>query len=269
VTKGKRPEAIREAAQWLADEQERRSRFAPLPEALAPVDAEEAYAIQDAFVALLADRRGAIVGYKIALSTAKMRAFVGVNEPMAGCLLASTVQGSPARVNGEDYMHLIVEFEIGIRMADDLPAADAPYSRERVAAAVGEVIAALEIADDRGADYRVLAQRPLELIVGNTWNEGAVLGEATKDVSSLDLGRLRGTAIVNGKVLGEGVGAEAMGHPLDALAWIANHQASLGRGLLRGDVVLTGSLVPSYFAQPGDRVRFELEGLGAAELFVH
>jgi 2-keto-4-pentenoate hydratase len=49
---------------------------------------------------------------------------------------------------------------------------------------------------------------------------------------------------------------------------MADHLASLGRGLLRGDVVITGSLVASHAAKPGDMVEFRLEGLGSAELRV-
>ncbi|MND01187.1 2-hydroxyhexa-2,4-dienoate hydratase [compost metagenome] len=57
-----------------------------------------------------------------------------------------------------------------------------------------------------------------------------------------------------------------MGHPFDSVAWVANLLASHGRGLLRGDVVITGSLVTSKNVAPGDLVTFTLEGLGSVEL---
>jgi 2-keto-4-pentenoate hydratase len=268
VDKRKRPEPRHEqAARWLADAHVRRDAFGPLPSGLAPAAAADAYAIQDSFVALRAAERGGITGYKIALATAAMQAFVGVSTPQAGCVLESTVRRSPARVRAADYVRLIVEFEIGVLLADDLPAADAPFTRERVAAAVGGVMPALELADDRGADYATLRQHPFDLIADNTWNEGVVLGEA-RDWRGLDLAAVRGRAHVNGVQVGEGTGADALGHPFDAVAWIGGHLASLGRGLLRGDFVITGSLVTSKFAQPGDRIAFALEGLGAVELAV-
>jgi 2-keto-4-pentenoate hydratase len=268
VRKGKRLDSIHAAALWLEDQHARGAPFAPLPAELAPHDLAEAYAVQDAFVSLQSRRKGAIIGYKVALSTAAMRAFAGVDSPMAGCVLASTVRESPARVRAGDFVRLIVEFEIAVKMGDDLPVAGAPYSRERVAQAVGAIMPALELADDRGADYSALAKHPLELAADNTWNEGAVFGAPVAQWHSLDLARIRGVARINGEVVGEGVGAEAMGHPLEAVAWVANHLASLGRGLLRGDVVLTGSLVTSKFPRPGDRVAFDLDGLGAAEALV-
>ena len=49
-----------------------------------------------------------------------------------GTLHRGQIQKSPGRVRAADYAHLIVEFEVGVQLIEDLPAADAPYSRERV-----------------------------------------------------------------------------------------------------------------------------------------
>jgi 2-keto-4-pentenoate hydratase len=256
------------AAQRLLEAHRRREPFAPLPAELAPRTAEEAYAIQDCFVALRAEKLGAIAGYKIALSSKEMQKFVGVNEPQAGVMLESTLQRTPAKLRATDYVHLIVEFEIAVQMAADLPVADAPYSRGSVAPFVQAVMPAIEIADDRNADYSRLARHPFELIADNAWNEGAVLGLPIKHWQELELGSLRGVATINGKVVGEGVGAAAMGHPLESLAWVANHLAAHGRGLVFHDVIITGSIITTKTVQAGDLVRFSVEHLGDVELRV-
>jgi 2-keto-4-pentenoate hydratase len=252
----------------LLQAHERRERFAPLPPELAPRTAEEAYAIQDAFVALRSDRLGAIAGYKIALSSAEMQRFVGVDAPQAGVMLESTLHRTPARVRAADYVRLIVEFEVAFEMAADLPAADAPYTRDSLTPFVRAAMPAIELADDRGADYTQLARHPLELIADNGWNEGAVLGVQVEGWRDVDLGSLRGVASINGRVAGEGVGAAALGHPLDALAWVANHLAAHGRALVFRDVVITGSLITSKAVHAGDLVRFDLGPLGSVELRV-
>jgi len=257
-----------DAAAWLLKAHAGRERFQPLPGELSPRTPADAYAIQEAFAAERAKQRGAAVGYKIALSSAAMQRFVGVDSPQAGMMFESTIRRSPARIRAADYVNLIVEFEIAVEMAEDLPAADAPFSRERVAAAVGAIMPAIEIADDRGADYTQLARHPLDLIADNTWNEGAVLGRPVERWRDLDLGKIRAVASINGSKVGEGVGAEAMGHPLDAVAWIAGHLSTRGHGLLRKDVVITGSLVTSKRVKAGDLVRFELENAGGVELRV-
>jgi len=132
-----------QAAARIFEAHERRERFAPLPEELAPRSPDEAYAIQDAFVALRAAKLGPIAGYKIALSSPEMRRFVGVDSPQAGMILRSQVRRSPAKVRAADYVRLLVEFEVAVEMGDDLPVADAPFSRERVMQAVGAVMPAI------------------------------------------------------------------------------------------------------------------------------
>jgi 2-oxo-3-hexenedioate decarboxylase/2-keto-4-pentenoate hydratase len=59
-----------------------------------------------------------------------------------------------------------------------------------------------------------------------------------------------------------------MGHPFEALAWVANNLAARGRYLRAGEFVITGSLVTSKFPKAGDLVEFELGELGRVELRV-
>ncbi len=261
---------MKQAAKWLFKAHADRARFAPLPAQLAPRDAGEAYLIQSEYVALRAESLGQVTGYKIALTTPAMRAMVKMNDSIAGDMLDKTIlRGSTgARVRAAAYVRLMVEFEIGVELAEDLPAIGAPYDRARVAKAVGAVMPAVEIADDRNADYTILPDNALSLIADNAWNEGAVLGDPVRDCSRIDLAAVRGTALINGQNVGEGYGRDVMGHPLDALAWIANHLAARGRGLWRGDVVITGSLVTSKFPKTGDHIRFEAGDLGSIELRV-
>jgi len=261
---------IESAGEWLFEAHRRRERFAPLPAELAPRDLGEAYTIQSEYVGMRAAALGQVTGYKIALTTAAMRAMVGMSDSIAGDMLDKTIlrfnPGAAARVRAADYVRLLVEFEIAFELAEDLPAIGAPYDRRRVSAAVAAVMPALELADDRNADYSILPANPLMLIADNAWNEGAVLGAPVRDWNGVDLAALRGVATINGRQAGEGHGRDVMGHPLDALAWMANNLASRGLGLWRGDVVITGSLVTTKYPKPGDRVRFEAGELGAVEL---
>jgi len=259
---------VERAGEWLFEAHRKRERFAPLPAELAPRDVADAYAIQGEYVGMRARVLGSVAGYKIALTTAAMREMVGLQDAIVGEMLEGSILRSPARVRAAGYVRLVVEFEIGVELAEDLPALGAPYTRERVAQAVGAVMPALELADDREADYRQLRSQSLMLIADNAWNEGAVLGAAVRDWQRIDLAALRGEARVGGEVVGEGHGRDVMGHPFEALAGVANNLASRGEGLWRSDLVITGSLVKSHFARAGDRVRFDAGALGTVELQV-
>ena len=70
----------------------------------------------------------------------------------------------------------------------------------------------------------------------------------------------------NGTEAGRGSGANALGHPLNALAWLADQGVLGGRGLKAGDLVTTGLVTPFVYAEPGDQVRADFGALGEVEL---
>ena len=88
------------------------------------------------------------------------------------------------------------------------------------------------------------------------------------DWQSLDLAALAGRMLINGAVVGEGVGGDALGHPFVSLAWPANNLNERGTMLRAGDVVLTGSIVATKWLQPGDHIVTEVGSLGCASLTV-
>ena len=73
--------------------------------------------------------------------------------------------------------------------------------------------------------------------------------------------------LINGREVGHGDGGMILGHPLEALAWLANSRAARGLGLQRSIRVL-GSLVETKWPDPGDSVRIEIDMLGALDLQV-
>jgi len=94
---------------------------------------------------------------------------------------------------------------------------------------------------------------------------GCVLGEAVSRTKAPDLLKVAGRAIINDSEVGRGTGADVLGHPHNALAWLANHLAEEGKGLHAGQIVLTGSLVKTVWLDAGDSVKMELDGLGTVE----
>ena len=259
---------LKRAAWFLVDAHAERERFGPFPEDALPRSVHEAYEVQDAFVALKSRVCGPAIGHKIALTTQAMRAMVGLNDSIGGVLHAKQVVRAPATVRAADYGRLIVEFEVAVQLGADLPAGRMPHTRASVAQAVSAVMPAFELADDRDADYATLSTLALGLVADNAWNEGAVLGQPILNWKDVDLAAVRGIAKINGEAVGEGHGRDAMGHPFEALAWVANNLASRGRHLRAGEFVITGSLVTSKFPKAGDLVEFDLGELGGVALRV-
>jgi 2-keto-4-pentenoate hydratase len=197
-----------------------------------------------------------------------MRQMVGFHDSISGRLLQDRMVASGSTIRAADHRHLLIEFEIAFRMAADLPAAERRWDRDSIRPFVACAHPALEIADDRDADYRQLAGAILTLAADNAWNQGLVLGEPVSGLSAAQLGQVGGVATIDGREVGRGTGADVMGHPLDALAWLANHLQQRGLSLAAGDVVTTGSLVTSKFAEAGNTVGFDIDGLGSVGLHV-
>lgn len=256
------------AADWLIDQHLRRRPHAHLPARLSLGSLDEAYLAQARFVARKAHHCGPAIGWKIALSNPAMQAMVGLDAPIAGRLMSRQVVGGPAHVRLSAYGRLALEFEIAVELARDLPAPDGLCDRATAEAALGAIRPAFELVDDRRADYTALGGQAHAMIADNAWNEGAILGQRREDWRGIDLAALRGRVSVDGEAVGEGRGADLMGHPLDALAWLARHAAGRGTPLRAGDVAILGSMVTSKFPEPGQTWRFALEGFDPLTLVI-
>ncbi len=129
-----------------------------------------------------------------------------------------------------------------------------------VAGAIEACAAAIEIVDDRWVDFAAVDTPAL--VADDFFNAACVLGVPRRFDPALDLAAVRGAMSVNGREVGRGTGADALGSPLNALAWLASARG----GLLAGELVLTGSMVQTHWAARGDACAVELEGLGRAEV---
>ena len=239
----------------------------PLP-ALAlelhPRDQDSGYRVQDELHAILeAAGMGAVAGHKIGCTTPVMQAYLHISNPCAGGVFASTVHRSPARVRHDGFVRPGVECEMVVQLESDLPAQRAPFTRDAVAAAVGALMAGMEIVDDRYVDYKSLDSATL--IADDFFDAGCVLGAPVADWRALDLPAVTGVTFINGAEVGRGRGSDVMGHPFEALAWLANSLARRGRSLRAGEFVFTGSVVGTKWLARGDHVLMTIDGLGSVE----
>jgi 2-keto-4-pentenoate hydratase len=203
-----------------------------------------------------------IAGYKIGLTSQRMQAMCGIDHPIAGAIFARRVMYSGAKLRTADYHHLGLEFEICARLGRDLAPRKTPFTRDEMATAIDAVCAAIELVDDRHADYAALDTK--SLVADNSWNAGVVLGTFFAPPSALE--EVTGVAYQDGVEIGRGRGADALGHPFEPLAWVANHLAAQGEGLKKGDIVMTGSIVTTRFPEGAFSYRFDVSGLGSVEV---
>jgi 2-keto-4-pentenoate hydratase len=261
------PETIDATARAFLEVHRSRTQYRPLDAAVRAAPLDDAYRIQDALHRLMADAgRGKIVGWKIALTSKAMQKMTGVDQPAAGAIFSKVVLASPARIELTAYHHLGVEFEVAVRLADDLPPSGAPWTRASLANRVTACMPAFELVEDGDADYKTLDA--FTLVAQNAWNGGVVLGSPVTEWRDVDLENAPTRCWINDQPGGQGKTGDALGHPFEAVAWLANLLNRHGRMLQNGMIVMTGSSITTKFPAPGDRVRFAIDGLGEATLEV-
>src|SRR5215475_8353949 len=256
--------AARRAAETLLSEHQSNTRFRALVPPDGPATISDAYDIQERYVALLRSKHGDAVGYKVGLTSAAMQTFCGIDHPIAGVVLASRVHRSGASVRRADFGRLGLEFEIAVRFKSDVPITSKPWTADAIAPHIDVVCAAIELVDDRSADYSNLDVRAL--VADNSWNAGIVVSDFAS--AWPDLEAARGRATRDGTAVGEGFGRDILGHPFNSVAWLAHQLASRGGGLRKGEIVMTGSVMKTVFPTEPASFRFEFAGLGAVALNV-
>ena len=251
---------IRAAAEIIAAARRSRTPLAPLASDIAPNTEADGYLVQDAVHELLAPDVGARIGYKIGCTSAVMQQYLDIPHPCGGGIFAKGVHDSGVSLSTKDFVRVGVECEIAVRLARDVAPTEAPFTAEWVAEAIDAYYPAIEIVDDRYVKWETLGAPTL--VADDFFAAGCVLGPAVPRSSAPDLLKVIGRAFINGNEAGQGTGADVLGHPHQALAWLANHLAARAKGLRAGEIVLTGSLVKTVWLNAGDEVMMELEGLG-------
>ena len=254
------PEDLAAAAKYYRQVFDTRGPLSP-PKRYRPATLKDAYDIQKSWAATFDDgSRGGLAGYKIALTTPVMQRLLGFDQPCIGPVFEKGIHASPADVRFDAYGRPGVECEIAVRLGADLDGG--PYHRESVGEAVAACMAAIEIVDDQNADYDAIDAHAL--IASGAWNGGCVLSAPQADWRGLDLREVAGTLVINGADIETGKGVDVMGHPFEALAFVANGLIEQGRPLRRDMIVMTGSVVGTKWPEPGDEVTVRMEGLGEA-----
>ena len=184
--------AARRVAEALLAEHKANVRFRTLAPPDGPASISDAYDIQEKYVALLRGAHGEAVGYKVGLTSATMQKFCGIDHPIAGVVLASRVHKSGAtraagRISGGWGWSSRSRFASSRTCRSQAGHARA----ETIAPHIDGVCAAIEIVDDRSADYGSLDVR--SLVADNSWNAGIVLSEFSTKWPDLEAVRGRAT----------------------------------------------------------------------------
>ncbi len=238
-----------------------RQKLAPLPPGARPSTMAEATATQVALAQLLG--LSAPAGFKIGATAATMQRYLGLDGPAAGFMTHDNLHASGSTLSIAPLLHPGVECELAVHLAHDLP--PGPCTADQAAAAVDLVMSAIEVVENRYADIAQFGTPAL--IADQVFHAAAILGTPMTDWRPLDLAAIHGEICVNGKLVGQGHGRDLLGHPMNALAWLAGSAevAAFG-GLRAGQVIMLGSVTPPIWLDGPAEIEVRFSPLQATTL---
>src|ERR1700759_2842141 len=163
-----------------------------------------------------------------------MQHYLGIPHPCGGSVFTNGGHGSCVAIGHSGFGRVCVECQIAVRLARDLAPSQAPFTADAVAHAIESYLPAIEIVDDRYMDWQSIGAPTL--VADDFFAAACVLGQPVARSAAPDLLAVAGRAVINGVEVGRGTGADVLGHPHHALAWLANHLAARGKSLRAGEI---------------------------------
>ncbi|MGV8863963.1 MAG: 2-oxopent-4-enoate hydratase [Pseudomonas sp.] len=238
-----------------------RRAVAPLLTREPEITLEDAYRIQERFVARRLAAGETIVGKKIGATSKPVQDFLGVYQPDFGMLTSAMVFQEGDTIDLSQLIQPKAEAELAFVLKHDLKGPG--ITAMDVIRATDYVVPCFEIVDSRITDWQIKIQ---DTVADNASCGVFVLGKTKGDPRKLDI-TLAGMVLEkNGELFSTGVGAAVQGSPANAVAWLANTLGALGIPFKAGEVILSGSQSSLVPVIDGDELVCTVGGLGSCRV---
>jgi len=219
----------------------------------------DAYKIRRKLVDRLIADGGRPKGHKIGFTSKAMQEMYGMSGPDFGQLLDSMFvpEGEPLPIG--QLSDTRVEPELAFEMAE--PLRGPGVTMAEVLAKTRLIYPAIEVIDSRVGAMRAKA---VDSIADNAGAGKVVLARRGVAPDAHDWAALKIALTVDGETL-SGQGGDVMGHPAEAVAWLANKLSEidgLGGMIEAGDIVMSGSCTRSMAVAPGSHLAAYFGPLG-------
>jgi 2-keto-4-pentenoate hydratase len=235
----------------------------PLSDAYPWASVADGYAIQAGYARRRIDAGAQLVGRKIGATSEAIQRLFGVNQPDFGHLFDDMRIDDDGPVSSGQLVQPKVEGELAFILAETL--AGPGVDRAMVLRATDHVLPCIEIIDSRIQDWRI---RLVDTIADNGSSARFILGRPPIDPLVVDLASIEVRLLKNRSEVAAGRGDAVLGHPADAVAWLANAIAPFGASLPVGAIVLSGAFATAVDGAPGDRFVADFGAAGRASCHI-
>ena len=243
-----------------------RSTVAPLTERHPGITIADAYQISIRMLERRIADGERVIGKKIGVTSRAVQEMLDVHQPDFGFLTDAMryPDGATISIRRAGLIQPRAEGEIAFVLKQDLAgSAGSNVTARDVLDAAEAVMPCFEIVDSRITDWKIRIE---DTVADNASCGVFVLGEPRVDPNGLDLAAARLEMFRNGKQVAWGLGSAVQGHPAAAVAWLANTLGKFGIPFRKGEIILSGSLVPLIPATAGDSFELSIGGIGKASV---
>jgi 2-keto-4-pentenoate hydratase len=252
---------VEKIANELIDAESHQYSVAPLTERFSELKVSDAYQIQLEVIGKKVNEGHEVIGKKVGLTSIAMQQMLGVDEPDYGHLLDTMKIADEATIKIADFISPKVEAEIGFILEEDLVGPNVNYLD--VLMATKYVVPTIEIIDSRISDWKI---KLVDTVADNGSSARVVVGKKLSKIEGLDL-RVQGMVLYkNDELMASGTGTAALGHPAQAVAWLANKLHEFGITLKAGELILPGALSGAIAVKEGDTILADFGPLGTVSV---
>lgn len=200
-----------------------------------------------------------IIGKKVGATNKVMQEMLNLHEPVMGYLLSDIIKTQRDFIVCESQINPFIECEVGFVMAEALRGPNVqPYD---VLRCVTGAVPTIEVPDMRLHGN----VKMLDALADNVYNGYLVVGDTMADVRGLNFGNIPLTLYKNGEAICFSGSSAAMGNPIYVVAWLANKLYEYGEYIEKGDIIITRSLNPAFYIEPGDVFLADFGPLGRVQ----
>lgn len=196
------------------------------------------------------------IGWKVGFGAPAAMEQLKITAPLVGHLCDRARLPPGATVSLSGWTKPAAEAEIAVYMGKDLPGGG---SRDAAKLAIAGLAPAIELADVAFPPDDVEA-----ILKGNIYQRHVLLGACDRTRAGCALEGLTAVVVRSGNEIARVPDTQAAtGDLVDIVRHVADLLGAFGERLRAGQVIITGSITPPLWVEPGEQLAFTLDPVGS------
>ncbi|WP_223589310.1 2-keto-4-pentenoate hydratase [Neobacillus bataviensis] len=219
---------------------------------------DEAYLIQEKLIQRREKDGARRIGLKLGLTSKAKQEMMGVHEAIYGYLTDDMLALEWEPLDYNKFIHPKAEPEIAFMIAEDLQGTN--ITAEDVLRVTKYVAPAIEIIDSRYLNFKFTLP---DVVADNCSSSSFFIGSKWMSPRVLNLADIGMVMSKNGQVSQTSSSAAVLGHPATSVAWAVNKLGEAGKGIKKGDIILSGAISEAISFEPKDSILVQFAELGS------